>query len=104
MTVTGNQANLTNHCKYQALIQEFDALEDINNLLLAISKYKQTISTLAETNASLAQELVSLRKEFNTCKRSSRSDVHKGYKNIVGTVELRSTIRAWIVITRRSEI
>ena len=52
---------------------EADALETIANLAIASSEDKNTISTLTATNASLVQQLVSLRAELATCRRSSRN-------------------------------
>jgi len=52
---------------------EADALEAIANLAIASSEDKNTINTLTATNASLVQQLVSLRAELANCRRSART-------------------------------
>ena len=66
----GHQANEVNQDLDQALDLEASALESIANIAVASSEDKQTISTIIATNSSLAQELITLRKELAASKEN----------------------------------
>ena len=52
---------------------EVQGLEAIANLDAENSEYKQTITTLTATNASLVTELIQVRSEFAAFRKSSRT-------------------------------
>ena len=80
VTAAGYQANNAAQSNDSFVLpSEADAFEAIANLAIASSEDKNTISTLTATNASLVQQLVSLRAELATCRRSSSNSNRNHY-------------------------